>query len=282
MIKAIPYGLGLRLKRICTREEDYRKHRDNLKARLVERGYPTSLVEKELKKVDRAKRDNILKGKRNRDEGQREPLSLTYSHCLPNIAAILKNKRHLLCRSEKMANIFSSDSMIAYKRGKNLKDMLVHNKTRRIISNQGGRKKQNCGKECVICRRTYTDGDKVHGPRDGRVTTFDRTIGCRSVNVIYGIWCSACRYVCYVGETGGCLYTRIQNHLSSIRTSSPAVSLPVRHHFLAPGHSIDDVRVVGLERVWSHDVEYRRAREKRWMTLLGTQGVTGGLNKRYG
>ena len=101
--------------------------------------------------------------------------------------------------------------------------------------------------------------------------TFDRTIGCRSVNVIYGIWCSACRYVRYVGETGGCLYTRIQNHLSSIRTSSPAVSLPVKHHFLAPGHNIDDVRVVGLEMMWSRDVEYRRAREKRWMNLLGTQ-----------
>ena len=22
----------------------------------------------------------------------------------------------------------------------------------------------------------------------------------------YGIWCDVCKYVCYVGETGGCLY----------------------------------------------------------------------------
>ena len=271
------------MKRICTKEGDYRKHRGNLKARLVERGYPTSLVEKELGKVDGLKRDDILKNKKSRDTKQRVPLTITYSRYLPNITAILNNKRHLLHSSEKLAKIFPSDPMVAYKRGKNLKDMLVHNKTRRIISNQGGRRqKQNCGKGCVICKRTYADTEQVYGPRDGCVTTYDRTIGCRSVNVIYGLWCKVCRNVCYVGETGGCLYTRIQNHLSSIRATDPVVSLPVRHHFLAQGHSIDDMQVVGLERVWSQDVEYRRAREKRWMNLLGTQGTTGGMNKRYG
>ena len=43
-----------------------------------------------------------------------------------------------------------------------------------------------------------------------------------------------------------------------------------------------DVRVVGLERVWRQNVEHRRARERRWMNLLGTHGAIGGLNKRYG
>ena len=199
-----------------------------------------------------------------------------------NMTAILKSKRHLLHRSERMASIFPSDPMVAYKRGKNLEDILVHGKTRRVISGEGERKVQNCGKSCVICKRTYASGELVQGPRHGCVTTYDRTIGCRSVNVVYGIWCNVCRCVCYVGETGGCLYTRIQNHLSSIRASNPAVSLPVRLHFLAPGHSIDDVWVVGLERVWSQDVEYRRSREKRWMNLLGTQGGKEGMNKRYG
>ena len=120
------------------------------------------------------------------------------------------------------------------------------------------------------------------GAQAGHVTTFDRTIGCRSVNVIYGIWCVYCKCVCYVGETGGCLYARIQNHLSSIRAISPATSLPVRRHFCSPGHSIDDLKVVGLERVWQQNVDYRRAREKRWMNLLGTQGAVSGLNKRFG
>ena len=134
MKKAIPYGLGLRMKRICTREDDYKKHRGNLKGRLLERGYPDSLVERELRKVDKVKRDTILTSRKNRDVQQRVPLALTYSRYLPNITAILKSKRHLLHRSERMASIFPSDPMVAYKRGKNLEDILVHGKTRRVLS----------------------------------------------------------------------------------------------------------------------------------------------------
>ena len=70
MKTAIPYGLGLRLKRICSRVEDYTKHRDNFKTRLKERGYPTPLVEKELRKVDRVKTNKICGDKKNRDKKQ--------------------------------------------------------------------------------------------------------------------------------------------------------------------------------------------------------------------
>ena len=33
-VKAIPYGLGLRIKRICNKEEDYQHHRMQLKGQL--------------------------------------------------------------------------------------------------------------------------------------------------------------------------------------------------------------------------------------------------------
>ena len=52
------------------------------------RGYPDSLVEKELRKVDKVKRDTILTIRKNRDAQQRVPLALTYSRYLPNITAI--------------------------------------------------------------------------------------------------------------------------------------------------------------------------------------------------
>ena len=111
---------------------------------------------------------------------------------------------------------------------------------------------------------------------------YDVTVGCKSCNVIYGIWCEICQEVIYVGETGGPIYARVQNHLSSIRSTNPPVDLPVRRHFLEPGHTIDDLRVVGLERVWRSEVDYRRAREMRWMRLLGTANAVGGLNVRSG
>lgn len=280
--KAVPFGLGLRMKRICTREEDFRKHRNDLKARLIDRKYPVSLIEQALQKVDKLNRDQLLNGRRVEKNTKAVPMAITFSQYLPNIKAILKNKRHLLQRSNRLSNVFPSDPMVAYKRAKNLKDMLVHSKTRRTTSKRDRQGTENCGKGCVICKRMYAESERVTGAKTKHVTTYDRTIGCRSVNVIYGIWCNVCRCVCYVGETGGCLYARIQNHLSSIRASNPAVVLPVRNHFCAAGHGIDDVRVIGLERVWRQNVEYRRARERRWMNLLGTNSAQGGLNKRHG
>ena len=43
---------------------------------------------------------------------------------------------------------------------------------------------------------------------------------------------------------------------------------------------MNDMRIVGLERVWRSDVFYRRQREMRWIHLLGTDGEHGGCNKR--
>ena len=97
------------------------------------------------------------------------------------------------------------------------------------------------------------------------------------------IWCDVCKYDCYVGATRGCLYTRVQNHLSSIIARSPAVVLPVRSHFWSPDHGVGNARVVGLERFGCKMLTIRRRmREKRWMSLLGTQGAVGSSNIRYG
>ena len=46
MKKAIPYGLGVRVKRICSEEGNYRKHREAVKDHLVNRGYERAFVEK--------------------------------------------------------------------------------------------------------------------------------------------------------------------------------------------------------------------------------------------
>ena len=112
------------------------------------------------------------------------------------------------------------------------------------------------------------------------VCTYDRTIGCKSRNVIYGIVCSVCDCVVYVGETGGTLYQRVQNHMSTIRCERNDID--VAAHFNGPGHRLSDANFVGLEKVWRNWVTYRRIREQRWMGLLNTYRGTGGLNKKTG
>ena len=81
-----------------------------------------------------------------------------------------------------------------------------------------------------------------------------------------------------MGKKGGTLYTRLANHLSTIRTQKQAYEYPVASHFTSEGHSIAHLQVVGLERVWSKEVFYRRLREKRWIELLGTNQENGAMN----
>ena len=62
MKPAIPYGLGIRLRRICSDDKSYDGNRKALKEQLYKRGYKksTSEVEKQLKKVDSLERDDLL------------------------------------------------------------------------------------------------------------------------------------------------------------------------------------------------------------------------------
>ena len=61
--KGLAYGLGLRIRRICEREADYRRHRKDLKIQLRRRGYSGRLIESQLQKVDTLDRSELLKDK---------------------------------------------------------------------------------------------------------------------------------------------------------------------------------------------------------------------------
>ena len=234
--RAIPFGLGVRLKRICSREKDFKRHRTELQDRLEERGYPEHLIKEQLKKAD--SQNSVRHCEPAAGDGgksDRVPLVLTYSQYLPDVRKVLQKKRHILHNSRKLKTIFPEDPLVAFRRGTNLRDQLVHKKTRRAV--YGSRRvEESCGKCCVICSRMYRGEGTVQG-RHNRCF-YDITIGCKSSNVIYGVWCDKCQEVVYVGETGGVIYARIQNHLSSIRSANPSVDLPVRRHFLAPDHSL--------------------------------------------
>ena len=203
------------------------------------------------------------------------PLVMTFSSFLPDVRRILREKRAILHRSREMRKIFPRDPLVAYRRGRNLRDVLVHQKTARSVSNKKGR--EDCGKGCVICRRWYS-GDTLGGP-DGPVY-YDKSIGCRSKNVVYGLLCNSCEVVVYVGQTGDKMYTRMENHLSSIRGNTHTNKLPVSRHFNRGACSIDDVVFVGLERVWGRSETERKVREQRWVELLGTNKAGGGENVR--
>ena len=272
--KAIPYGLGVRLKRICSKEEDYSSHRQQLKKKLRKRGYSSKFVENQLKKADQKDRRNLLhnvqrNGKRERME--RVPLVLTYSSRLPDVHNIIRKNMPELHRSEDMKKVFKEIPIIAYRRGRNLGDTLVHGKTNRVMRGLNV-SVERCQKKCVVCEML------VRGQQwgSGFPERVDQRQECRMWNVVYGINCVRCKKMVYVGETGRTLKQRLKEHEADVRLRRDK---PIADHFCDVGHSQDDMGVCVLERIQDGSRWYRKIKEQGWIQKCGTEWPDG-LNTR--
>ena len=107
--------------------------------------------------------------------------------------------------------------------------------------------------------------------KEYKTISYDR-LSCGSIIVIYGIHCVHCGLV-YVGETGRSLRSRMNGHRSAIKKGGQSL---LHRHFHQPDHSVDDMRVQILEKVY-HSSEnptlltsLRRTRELFWIKELGT------------
>ena len=149
--KSLAYGLGIRIRRICERDDDYFKHRSDLKKQLRKQGYSGKLIEQQLQKVDKMDRGKLLENRNKKNKSDRVPLVLTFSKLLPDIRKILRKYQATLHKSERMSEVFDKPPLLAFRRDKYLCDVLVHRKTDKIL----GQKEENCA--CDVCESIIKD-----------------------------------------------------------------------------------------------------------------------------
>ena len=77
----------------------------------------------------------------------------------------------------------------------------------------------------------------------------------------------------YVGETKRLLKTRLLEHCSDTKHKRDK---PVARHFNQPGHSVDDIKIVAIDRPGSSTDRYLRlALEAKWIQKLQTTAPRG-------
>ena len=275
--KAIPYGLGIRAKRICSSNKQYQANRSTIANNLTKRGYKFSEMDKVLGKVDVMERKNLLSYRKNDTSSgnNRVPLVLTYNRGLPKVQEIVHRHMKVLHRSQKMKEVFDDPPITAFRRDTNLEDIIVHAKGRKMFE-KGLPGTNKCGKKCIICN--YLKVGTSHISNDGKTYYFNDRFNCKTNNCIYGIFCKVCKEIVYVGETGTTIYERFQNHLTSIRKKKIE---PVPTHFNGAKHSIDDMQILGIETIRRKDIHYRKIRESFWIKKLDTIQPKG-LNQNNG
>jgi len=227
--------------------------------------------------VDNIDRNDLLRKSRSKEQTQdRVPLVITYSSGLPNIHQILRTRAHILQNSERLQEVFQRPPLVAYRRGENLMDILVHRKTSKMFNTSKKNGMRRCNrKRCAVCK-FVKEMDTLKAP-DGKSVRINQGIDCQTKNVVYMASCNRCDKVIYVGETGTTLYQRTMNHLSSIRNNREGT--PLAKHFNEGDHGIEDFMITGLEIPKEENVVYRRLRESYWIKKMKT--VEYGENKKH-
>ena len=256
---AIPFSQFLRLRRLCSCDDDYRTKAQEMRAFFLARDYPPSVVDKALKKVSKINRDTLLH-QNPRSPEHKIPLVLTYHHTVSQIPYVVHKNWHHLSEDDDVGNRFGKRPVTAFRSGRNLKNILMYKDLHEISTPPGT---FSCGRRrCVTCP-CVINIPTVTGPKSA--FKIYHSYSCTSKNVVYCIVCAKCSML-YVGETMRRLGDRFREHLRKIRIKD--MSSEVAVHFNTCGHDIDDIRVTVLKSC--HTDAERKEFERLMINSLGT------------
>ncbi|KAK7087139.1 hypothetical protein V1264_021228 [Littorina saxatilis] len=258
--RGIPFSEFLRLRRLCSNDGDFHTRCIEMASFFLGRGYPQSVIDDAFAKASKKTRESALE-QSTPPVNDRPTVCITFHpHTVP-ICRIIRSNWHILAKSAKFADTFKKGPLFAYKRDRNLRDMLVHSSLRPgpSISGTVSCAKPNC-KACPF----LSAATHVQGPKGS--FTVRRSFTCQNTNVIYALRCGACAML-YIGETYRTFETRLGEHLADI--AHHRTDRPVAAHFCADGHSAANVQALCLWQGTGDDFE-RKRRESNLISRLGT------------
>ena len=208
----------------------------------------------------------------------REVLALEYHPNLPSVANVVK--RHwsvMTSQSQSLKRCFKKPSIVAYRRGKSLRDILIKAKIsskRRSVRRVYGYKP--CGEACQNCWHSVR-ATKHSCKRTGRSWPIKAPLNCKSRNVIYKLMCRKCVEFVYLGKTSRQFRQRMQEHRGYI--SQKKLNQPAGYHFNLPGHSKADLMCMAIEQVKPmNEPEILDIRESLWIECYDS--ICFGANQR--
>ena len=122
--RAIPFSLALRLRRICSNPDNYKLRTNELIDYLANRGYDKTFLKTQIQRASDIIRTDALTNK-PKTQTETTPLVITYNPALPKLAHIIHKHSNLFHSSDRCRNIFKNLPLVAYRRRKNISDILV-------------------------------------------------------------------------------------------------------------------------------------------------------------
>ena len=215
-IWGIPYSQALRVRRICSNQEDEDTHLDNLKQQLLNRQYKEEHIDQQIRKAKAKPRKDLLQYK-IKHKTQRVPCVVTYNPAFEGISKIISSHMPILHADSTLKEIFPLPPVVSFRRPRNIRDLLVNAKLREIPSDtQIGSTKCNA-KRCSVCP-FICESKKFRSSNTGESFPITTHIDCKSSWLIYLITCTKCQQQ-YVDKTSNTLYTRFTGTKSDIKNN---------------------------------------------------------------
>ena len=283
VFKAIPFGVALRLRRNCSKDNFLSKRCEEYKGYLVNQGYSVNLVDNQFAKALIIPRKELLKQK-VRAPKKIFPLVTTFNPMLPDLNHIIKKHLHFLESNPKLKELFPKNSIIpSYRRSKSLKEILAPSKFASATSQNTNSCAAGCFKcdknRCDLCKNYFIESRVFSSFKTGKSYTIRSNLTCDSRNVIYLVSCKKCQLQ-YIGSTTTEFKVRFRNHKSSMVTNKKSCEVAV--HFNSTPHSLQDFSFQCIDQINQDCAEVDKfliTKEAYWSAQLFTLSPHG-LNKR--
>lgn len=251
-----------------------------MKNRFLQRGYPSSWVDRAYNLAFKKTRSELLKKSVKKQKQFSVTCITQYSSHSNSIRSIFKKHWHILQSDPTLSAMFQHPPLFVNRRGKNLRDQLVHadfkpTATRgQTLLSPLPNGNYRCG-NCAQCNNTTKTKSFQH-PHTGKSISIKSIITCASTHVVYLLKCPC--GLAYVGKTTRKLKQRISEHKSSIRRNDR--DYPVAVHFNDAQHDVCTLRFCGIEQVpppprgGDHD-KILKQREAFWIHTLQTLAPKG-------
>lgn len=286
-----PRGQLLRVRRICSLDNDFESNSELIIEYYRKRGYPEKVLAEAYDNARSQNRKDLLAPRVREIESVNNKLFciLTYNPMNPDVKHILDKYWPILESSRPLQCVANCKPIIGYRRNKNLRDWVVRAKLpqkQTRISQIAGSIRHSCTRmrgSCPVCPKMDTTGICT-STQTNRSYNTPAGGSCGSNNLIYLITCKQCA-IQYVGETKLTLAERFRRHFYIIgMVKDPnkippslqnTATMPVAKHFGGKPHSLNDLEIRILEFIKRNPdsdstTVFRREREKYWYNQLRT------------
>ena len=274
---SIIYSQALRIKRICSEETEFKNACENLKERLMKRGYREETIVSMIEKAALMDRNDLLEHKEKTENTSKIPFVTTYNKTLPNIKPTLEKHWDKLEINERIKSKFTEKPIIAYRRNKSVRDIIcsnnvVNNKIEKRITTTGMCRPCRSRKNNLCCQRVKETNSSTSNVTKRSYKIREHT-NCKSEWIIYLLGCKKCR-IQYTGKSEWPMNIRINKHRFDVTSAD---GLPACQHFNLPDHKFErDSEFIIIEKLQNtngtkEDIRNRlKQRENFWIRELRT------------